>query len=414
MRRRCGHTGCAGTRKSVSQGVIVLWDNMIKSFSRREAVISLSEGEAECYALVSALSEALSAAAMAKDWLQAPRQESKLGSRSGLRRARHVDAAFRWVQDMVTKGAIQFVNIHSAEMLADVLTKWVTATLMKSSGFGNGLCLPRREIWFVQSRNMAWRPPEGPGQTERPRTFCRCWSPVMRTTTPQRYGHREHGRSVRRSEEDWRLDAVKSCWSRNEKSPEQRDNWVSTERRHHRLKDLRDSKSVTVAKLGSRRRQRKRRRKSHIEKLAHTVFLKEETYHGSQKRSRARLFRYWDTLLQKYILAIQMGFYLFSESFWKSETLLFRTTKRGNTKGSARLKTGCVDGGPADTWSPARKHGGKLSFYFCQIQLCIPAMHDTFQFGVIAPASYDEYTALVKSGNVASKHVNGWRVRSQR
>ena len=42
----------------------------------------------------------------------------------------------------------------------------------------------------------------------------------------------------------------------------------------------------------------------------------------------------------------------------------------------------------------------------CRIQLCIPAMHDTFQFGVIVLASYDEYTALVKSGNVASKHVN--------
>ena len=37
-----------------------------------------------------------------------------------------------------------------------------------------------------------------------------------------------------------------------------------------------------------------------------------------------------------------------------------------------------------------------------------------FQFGVIVPASYDEYTTLVKSGNVASKHVNGWRVRSKR
>ena len=44
----------------------------------------------------------------------------------------------------------------------------------------------------------------------------------------------------------------------------------------------------------------------------------------------------------------------------------------------------------------------------CQIQLCIPATHDTFQFGVIVPALYDEYTVLVKSGNVVSKHVNGW------
>ena len=50
----------------------------------------------------------------------------------------------------------------------------------------------------------------------------------------------------------------------------------------------------------------------------------------------------------------------------------------------------------------------------CRIQLCFPAMHDTFQFGVIVLASYDEYTALVKSGNVASKHVHGWRVRSKR
>ena len=44
----------------------------------------------------------------------------------------------------------------------------------------------------------------------------------------------------------------------------------------------------------------------------------------------------------------------------------------------------------------------------CQIQLCIPATHDTFQFGVIVPALYDEYTVLVKSGNVVSKHVNEW------
>ena len=47
------------------------------------------------------------------------------------------------------------------------------------------------------------------------------------------------------------------------------------------------------------------------------------------------------------------------------------------------------------------------NFRKCRIQLCIPAMHDTFQFGVIVLSSYDEYTTVVKSGNVASKHVNG-------
>ena len=32
-------------------------------------------------------------------------------------------------------------------------------------------------------------------------------------------------------------------------------------------------------------------------------------------------------------------------------------------------------------------------------------MHVTFLFGLIVLASYDEYIALVKSDNVASKHV---------
>ena len=32
-------------------------------------------------------------------------------------------------------------------------------------------------------------------------------------------------------------------------------------------------------------------------------------------------------------------------------------------------------------------------------------MHVTSLLGLIVPASYDEYTALVKSGNVASEHV---------
>ena len=39
----------------------------------------------------------------------------------------------------------------------------------------------------------------------------------------------------------------------------------------------------------------------------------------------------------------------------------------------------------------------------CVFQPC----NDTFQFDKIVPTAYDEYTALVKSGNVASKHVNG-------
>ena len=38
------------------------------------------------------------------------------------------------------------------------------------------------------------------------------------------------------------------------------------------------------------------------------------------------------------------------------------------------------------------------------MKLCISAMHVTLLLGLIVPASYDEYTALVKSDG-ASKHV---------
>ena len=37
-------------------------------------------------------------------------------------------------------------------------------------------------------------------------------------------------------------------------------------------------------------------------------------------------------------------------------------------------------------------------------------MHVTSLLGLVVPASYDEYTALVKSENVASKHVSGGNV----
>ena len=46
-------------------------------------------------------------------------------------------------------------------------------------------------------------------------------------------------------------------------------------------------------------------------------------------------------------------------------------------------------------------------FFFWEggIRLCVPAVHVASLLGLIVPASYDEYRALVKIGNAASKHV---------
>ena len=55
-----------------------------------------------------------------------------------------------------------------------------------------------------------------------------------------------------------------------------------------------------------------------------------------------------------------------------------------------------------------------FSFVSVKFNYVFQPCNVTFQFYNIVPASYNEYTALVKSGNVASKHVNGWRVRLKR
>ena len=61
----------------------------------------------------------------------------------------------------------------------------------------------------------------------------------------------------------------------------------------------------------------------------------------------------------------------------------------------------CTDAVCASAWFPKIPESVKFNYVF---QPC----NDTFQFDKIVSTFYDEYTALVKCGNVASKHVNGW------
>ena len=61
------------------------------------------------------------------------------------------------------------------------------------------------------------------------------------------------------------------------------------------------------------------------------------------------------------------------------------------------------------SWGAVFESGKKYYIYtFCQDQLSFPAMQVTSSHVSIwcnLLASYDEYTALVKIGNVASEHV---------
>ena len=111
----------------------------IHTYSKGQAVIALSSGEAEYYGLVSAISQSLGMVSMAKDWgiqLKAhvwmdSTAGIAIGSRRGLGKVKHIDTVFLWAQEAVNTGRITVGKKDTTEMLADLLTKPVPAPLME-------------------------------------------------------------------------------------------------------------------------------------------------------------------------------------------------------------------------------------------------------------------------------------------
>ena len=112
--------------------------NLLKSVCRGQAVVALSTGEAEFYALLTAASEALGEQSIAREWdvkldihiwFDAT-AGAAMSSRRGLGRVKHIHTAFLWIQAYVTEGLIRLGKKHTSENYADVLTKPVSASLM--------------------------------------------------------------------------------------------------------------------------------------------------------------------------------------------------------------------------------------------------------------------------------------------
>ena len=109
----------------------MLGTNQLLSLCRGQAVIALSNDEAEYYGLVTASSEGLGLQSMAKDfgiammvhvWMDATAGQA-IGSRRGLGKVKHIDTVFLWCQDLINRRAITVGKKHTSENLADVLTK---------------------------------------------------------------------------------------------------------------------------------------------------------------------------------------------------------------------------------------------------------------------------------------------------
>ena len=132
------HAGCLRTRKSTSGCVVMAGCNQLRSICRGQAVVALSSGEAEFYALVTSASEALGEQAIAREWSVRlditlwfdATAGAAMSSRRGLGRVKHIHTAFLWIQSYVTNGVIKLGKKHTSQNLADILTKPVTSALM--------------------------------------------------------------------------------------------------------------------------------------------------------------------------------------------------------------------------------------------------------------------------------------------
>ena len=114
--------------------------HLIKSYSKTQANIALSSGEAEFYSMVHATSEALGLKAMTEDyhskidpWLYVDASAAiGVAQRTGLGKIRHLDTGSLWLQQAVKNKKIGILKVKGTENPADLMTKFTDfATLDK-------------------------------------------------------------------------------------------------------------------------------------------------------------------------------------------------------------------------------------------------------------------------------------------
>ena len=125
--------GCASTRRSTSGGCIMIGSCTIKHWSKTQATISLSSGEAELHGIAMGCSQSLGIQSLMRDlgWNLKLRVFSDataaigIARRKGLGRIRHLDCTDLWIQDTIRSGRITLDKVLGANNPADILTKYV-------------------------------------------------------------------------------------------------------------------------------------------------------------------------------------------------------------------------------------------------------------------------------------------------
>jgi hypothetical protein len=138
--------GCKKSRKSTSAGVLMMGAHTLKTWATNQAVLALSSGEAEYYAIVKAASVAIGIRSLAADMgitFECPitiKSDASaaigIGSRVGIGKVRHIEVTQLWVQEKVVNGEIVIEKVATEDNLADALTKAVDAQIIQKHVLG--------------------------------------------------------------------------------------------------------------------------------------------------------------------------------------------------------------------------------------------------------------------------------------
>ena len=132
---------CRRSRKSTSGGVAVLGSHIIKSWSKTQAVIAKSSGEAELYGVVRGSTEGLGLITLCSDLgsvvacrIHVDASAAKgIVEREGLGKLRHIDVDILWLQEQQARARLPLHKIEGSKNPADLMTKHlVRAEIVKN------------------------------------------------------------------------------------------------------------------------------------------------------------------------------------------------------------------------------------------------------------------------------------------
>ena len=123
--------GCKGTSRSTSGGAAKIGYHTIKTWSTTQAVIALSSGEAELYAMTKGAAVALGLSSLAADFglelhLNIHTDASAavgIVNRQGVGKLRHIRVQYLWVQSKVQDKEISIHKVNGKLNPADLMTK---------------------------------------------------------------------------------------------------------------------------------------------------------------------------------------------------------------------------------------------------------------------------------------------------